>query len=184
MLLFFFSFKTDPNWGNFLYDVTTRTTSLIDFGATREYSKEFVDGYLRIVWASANRDSQTLMDQSRRMKFLTGNENDIMLRAHELSGFTVGEPFWFHGEKGTDDQPPFDFQKSNISTRMGEHTAVFLRHRLTPPPDEVYTLHRKLAGAYMLCIKIGAVVHCRDMLETIVQKHVFDDGQPHPMEIL
>jgi aarF domain-containing kinase len=115
--------QTDPNWGNFLYNVGTRQTTLIDFGATREYSQEFVDGYLRVVWASANRDEETLMAQSRRMGFLTGEENDAMLHAHKMSGFTVGEPFW------TDE--PFDFRGSQISTRMGEHTSVFLKHRLT-----------------------------------------------------
>ena len=115
--------QTDPNWGNFLYDVNTRQTTLIDFGATRSYSKEFVDGYLRIVWASANRDEETLFDQSHRMGFLTGEENDAMMHAHKMSGFTVGEPFWANEN--------FDFQGSNISTRMGEHTSVFLKHRLT-----------------------------------------------------
>ena len=161
--------QTDPNWGNFLYDVNTATTGLIDFGAAREYSKEFVDGYLRIVWASANRDEATLMEQSYKMGFLTGEENTQMLRAHKLSGFTVGEPFW--------EDKPFDFRGSNISERMGEHTSVFLKHRLTPPPEEVYTLHRKLAGAYMLCIKLGAVVRSRHMLESIVANHQFDEGR-------
>lgn len=52
----------------------------------------------------------------------------------------------------------------------------------SPPPDEVYTLHRKLAGAYMLCIKLGAHVRSRDMLEDIVRNHRFDDGLPHPMD--
>lgn len=165
--------QTDPNWGNFLYDVGSGITGLIDFGATREYSKQFVDGYLRTVWASANRDEATLMEQSYTMKFLTGEENDKMLRAHKLSGYTVGEPFW--------SDEPFDFRGSNISTRMGEHTAVFLQHRLTPPPEEVYTLHRKLAGAYMLCIKLGAVIRCRDMLEDIVKGHNFDDGMDRPL---
>lgn len=165
--------QTDPNWGNFLYDVGSRQTTLIDFGATREYPKEFVDGYLRIVWANANLDEQTLMEQSRKMGFLTGEENELMLNAHKLSGFTLGEPF------ATDE--PFDFQGSRISTRMSEHTSVFLKHRLTPPPEEVYTLHRKLAGAYMLCIKLGAMVKCRDMLEDVVRNHTFDDGLPHPM---
>jgi aarF domain-containing kinase len=166
--------QTDPNWGNFLYDIGSQTTSLIDFGATREYSKEFVDGYLRIVWASANRDEKTLMEQSHRMNFLTGNENEEMLRAHKMSGFTVGEPFF--------SDEPFDFRESKISTRMGEHTAVFLKHRLTAPPEEVYTLHRKLAGAYMLCIKLGAVINSRDMLENIVANHVFEDGMEHPIK--
>ncbi len=165
--------QTDPNWGNFLYDAGTGTTTLIDFGATREFPKDFVDGYLRIVWASANRDEETLMKQSRKMGFLTGEENELMLNAHKLSGFTVGEPFW--------NDEPFDFQGSQISTRMGEHTSVFLRHRLTPPPEEVYTLHRKLAGAYMLCIKLGAKIQSRDMLEAVVANHKFEDGMPNPI---
>jgi aarF domain-containing kinase len=166
--------QTDPNWGNFLYDTATRQTSLIDFGATREYAKEFVDGYLRIVWAAANRDEATLLSQSHRMEFLTGEENAEMKVAHLQSGFTVGEPF--------QRDAPFDFQASRISTRMSEHTAVFLQHRLTAPPAEVYTLHRKLAGAYMLCIHLGAIVTCRDLLETIVRGHTFEDGLPHPMD--
>ena len=165
--------QTDPNWGNFLYDVGTRRTTLIDFGATREYPKDFVDGYLRIVWANANRDEPGLMAMSRKMGFLTGEENEMMLEAHKLSGFTLGEPF------ATDE--PFDFQGSRISSRMSEHTSVFLKHRLTPPPEEVYTLHRKLAGAFMLCIKLGAHVRCRDLLEDIIRNHVFEDGMPHPL---
>jgi aarF domain-containing kinase len=166
--------QTDPNWGNFLYDVGTSTTSLIDFGATREYSKDFVDGYLRIVWASATRDELTLMEQSYAMGFLTGKENDAMLRAHKFSGFTVGEPFW--------KDEPFDFRASRISERMGEHTSVFLQHRLTAPPEEVYTLHRKLAGTYMLCIKLGAIIESpRTMLESVVESHEFGDGKPNPI---
>ena len=48
--------QTDPNWGNFLYDVQTRTTYLIDFGVAREYGEEFVRGYLNFFTANANRD--------------------------------------------------------------------------------------------------------------------------------
>eukprot|EP00547_Thalassionema_nitzschioides_P009793 CAMPEP_0194228314 /NCGR_PEP_ID=MMETSP0156-20130528/43309_1 /TAXON_ID=33649 /ORGANISM="Thalassionema nitzschioides, Strain L26-B" /LENGTH=627 /DNA_ID=CAMNT_0038960825 /DNA_START=68 /DNA_END=1951 /DNA_ORIENTATION=+ len=164
--------QTDPNWGNFLYDVGTRRTSLIDFGAAREYPKEFVDGYLRIVWANANRDEEVLMDLSHKMGFLTGKENDIMLVAHKQSGFTLGEPF------ATD--TPFDFKGSNISSRLSAHSAAFMQHRLTAPPEEVYTLHRKLAGAFMLCIKLGAKVRCRDLLEDIVRNHTFEDGMEPP----
>lgn len=48
--LFVFRFmQTDPNWGNFLYDASTRTINLIDFGAARDYPKKFVDDYLRMV---------------------------------------------------------------------------------------------------------------------------------------
>jgi aarF domain-containing kinase len=115
--------QTDPNWGNFLYDVRTRTTYLIDFGAAREYDKEFVRGYLNIVTANANRDETTLMEESIRMGFLTGDENDIMLEAHKLSGFCLGEPFQSY--------EPYDFKSSRITSRISEHGSVFLKHRLT-----------------------------------------------------
>jgi len=166
--------QTDPNWGNFLYDVGTGTTYLIDFGSTLEYNKSFVDGYLRIVWASANRDADTLMNQSRITGFLTGDENDIMLEAHKMSGFTMGDPFV--------SADTYDFGGSGITGRMSEHGSAFLQHRLTPPPEEVYTLHRKLVGAYNLCIKLGAKIKCRDLLEEIVKDHVFEDGQDHPLK--
>ena len=115
--------QTDPNWGNFLYDVGSGRTALIDFGATCRYDKEFVDGYLRIVWANANRDERTLMEMSHKMGFLTGEENKEMINAHKLSGFTVGEPFA--------SEEAFDFRASGISSRMGENISVFLKHRLT-----------------------------------------------------
>ena len=170
-----FGFVDSLQWGNFLYDVGTGTTHLIDFGSTREYSKAFVDGYLRIVWACANFDTKTLMDQSLEMGFLTGEENDIMLEAHKLSGFTLGEPF------ATDKE--YDFKNSGITRRLSEHGTGFLQHRLTPPPEEVYTLHRKLAGAFNLCIKLGAEIKCRDLLEEVIQDHVFEDGKPHPRDL-
>eukprot|EP00559_Dactyliosolen_fragilissimus_P000867 CAMPEP_0184868476 /NCGR_PEP_ID=MMETSP0580-20130426/30570_1 /TAXON_ID=1118495 /ORGANISM="Dactyliosolen fragilissimus" /LENGTH=171 /DNA_ID=CAMNT_0027369397 /DNA_START=6 /DNA_END=521 /DNA_ORIENTATION=- len=167
--------QTDPNWGNFLYDVGTGTTYLIDFGAVREFDKSFVDGYLRIVWAAANQDEDTLLAQSHTMGFLTGNEEDVMIRAHTLSGFTVGEPF------SMDRHDTYDFAKSSITKRISDHGAAFLQHRLTPPPEEVYTLHRKLAGAYNLCIKLGAKIHCRDLLEDVLKQHTFEDGLDHPL---
>ena len=115
--------QTDPNWGNFLYDVRTRTTYLIDFGAAREYDAEFVRGYLNIVTANADRDEDALMKESIRMGFLTGEENDIMLEAHKLSGFCLGEPFQSY--------EPYDFKSSRITSRISEHGSVFLKHRLT-----------------------------------------------------
>ena len=56
--------QTDPNWGNFIYDPTTETVSLIDFGGARDFDKDFVDGYREIVWAAANGEEEALMSKS------------------------------------------------------------------------------------------------------------------------
>tara|TARA_B110000305_G_scaffold7933_1_gene7803 strand:- start:223 stop:465 length:243 start_codon:yes stop_codon:yes gene_type:complete len=64
----------------------------------------------------------------------------------------------------------YDFKTKRITQRIAEHAAIFTKHRKVPPPQEVYTLHRKLAGAFLLCIKLEAVISCRDILEEVFEK--------------
>ena len=61
--------QSDPNFGNYLYDDSgsNRVINLIDFGASREYSKEFVSRYMKIVWAAANEDRKTVLEESTRL---------------------------------------------------------------------------------------------------------------------
>uniref|UniRef100_A0A0A8YM61 ABC1 atypical kinase-like domain-containing protein n=1 Tax=Arundo donax TaxID=35708 RepID=A0A0A8YM61_ARUDO len=166
--LFVFRFmQTDPNWSNFLYDDATRQFNLIDFGAARDFPKRFVDDYLRMVVACANRDRAGVLEMSRRLGFLTGEESEIMLDAHVQAAFIVGVPFSKPGGH--------DFRANNITHSVSNLGATMLKHRLTPPPDEVYSLHRKLSGAFLACIKIGAVVPCREMLFKVYEQHSFND---------
>ncbi|PAN30944.1 hypothetical protein PAHAL_5G385500 [Panicum hallii] len=166
--LFVFRFmQTDPNWSNFLYDDATRKFNLIDFGAARDFPKRFVDDYLRMVIACANKDRAAVLEMSRRLGFLTGEEPEVMLDAHVQAAFIVGVPFAKPGGH--------DFRANNITHSVSNLGATMLKHRLTPPPDEVYSLHRKLSGAFLACIKIGAVVPCREMLFQVYEQYNFSD---------
>ncbi|CAN0885113.1 Protein ABC transporter 1, mitochondrial [Linum grandiflorum] len=172
--LFDFRFmQTDPNWGNFLYEDTTKTINLIDFGAAREYPKRFVDNYLRMVLACANRDKDAVIEMSRRLGFLVGQESDEMLEAHVEAAFVVGMPFAKAGG--------YDFRANNVTHNLTALGSKMLKHRLTPPPDEVYSLHRKLSGAFLACIKLGAVVPCREMLVDIYDHHRFGEDADDDM---
>lgn len=166
--LFEFRFmQTDPNWGNFLYNEATKTINLIDFGAARDFPISFVDDYLRMVLACANGDNDGVIEMSKRLGFLTGMESDVMLDAHVQAGFIVGLPFSKPG--------PYDFRSTNITQSISHLGATMLKHRLTPPPDEAYSLHRKLSGAFLACIKIGAVVPCRELLLDMYKHHKFGE---------
>ncbi|KAM0832476.1 hypothetical protein ACQ4PT_064879 [Festuca glaucescens] len=166
--LFVFRFmQTDPNWSNFLYDDSRRQFNLIDFGAAREFPKKFVDDYLHMVVACANRDRAGVLEMSRRLGFLTGEEPEVMLDAHVEAAFIVGLPFSRPGGH--------DFRANNITHSVSNLGATMLKHRMTPPPDEVYSLHRKLSGAFLACIKIGAVVPCREMLLEVYEQYDFSE---------
>ena len=45
--------------------------------------------------------------------------------------------------------------------------------RLTPPPREAYSLHRKLAGAFLMNIKLEATIPCRDILEEVHDRYTY-----------
>ncbi|EEF47143.1 protein ABC transporter 1, mitochondrial [Ricinus communis] len=174
MELFVFRFmQTDPNWSNFLYDEATETVNLIDFGAARAYPKSFVDDYLRMVVACANGERDAVIEMSRRLGFLTGMESEIMLDAHIQAGFIVGLPFSKPGG--------FDFGSTNITQSVTNLGATMLRHRLTPPPEESYSLHRKLSGAFLACIKLGAVVPCRQLLLDVYENYEFGENDANEM---
>ena len=157
--------QTDPNFSNFLFDYSAMRINLIDFGASREYSKSFVDGYMQLVWAAANKDDKTIFEVSKKLGFLTGDETEEMQIAHVSAGMVVGEPFL------TDDE--FDFASSQLTNRISQYGSTFMKYRLTPPPSEVYSLHRKLAGAFLLCIKLKARITCRDILADAYSKYEF-----------
>jgi len=44
---------------------------------------------------------------------------------------------------------------------------VMIRNRLTPPPPEIYALHRKLSGAYWTNIKLRSRVNGKALFEEV-----------------
>ncbi len=78
MELFQFRFmQTDPNWANFLYDGSKDRLQLIDFGASREYTKKFMDGWYRLLTAALRGDRAAMKVESEHLGYLTGEENDV-----------------------------------------------------------------------------------------------------------
>ena len=88
--------QTDPNWSNFLWNPSTRQVrdckavrgghshlisqiELVDFGASREYSQEFMDNWLHLLQAAASQDRDACVQWSLRLGYLTGEENEVRI---------------------------------------------------------------------------------------------------------
>ena len=50
---------------------------LVDFGATRTYSKKFMDSWYTILQAATQGDRQSCIDASLKIGYLTGEENEV-----------------------------------------------------------------------------------------------------------
>ncbi|KAI6118022.1 ABC1-domain-containing protein [Pisolithus sp. B1] len=164
--------QTDPNWTNFLWNPKVKQISLIDFGATREYTKEFMDKWLHLLQAAAAEDREACAHWSLELGYLTGQENETMLDAHVNSMILLATPF-------RDSTPqPFAFgpgsQWTDITARIRANIPVMLRYRLTPPPRETYSLNRKLSGGFLLATRLHAVVDARELWNRITGGYQFD----------
>jgi len=103
-----------------------------------------------------------------KLGYLTGQETEIMLDAHVKSMTVLGLPF------KRDTLQPFAFGPgtmwAEVTAEVRNNIPVMLKHRLTPPPRETYSLNRKLSGAFLLASRLGAQVDCRNLWDNVVTK--------------
>ncbi|PBP20515.1 putative ubiquinone biosynthesis protein coq-8 [Diplocarpon rosae] len=156
--------QTDPNWTNFLFNSKKKQLELLDFGASREYPETFITKYSQLLAAASRSDRDVVKALSIALGYLTGQESKAMIDAHILSILTLAEPF-------LDSSPEvYNFKDQTITDRVKELIPLMIRERLAPPPEETYSLHRKLSGAFLLCARLGSRVRCRELFESSMKR--------------
>ena len=154
--------QTDPNFSNYLYDAPSNTLHLIDFGAARFFEKKFVERYHGIVSAGIANDRAGVLAKSKEIGLLTGLENEAMREAHYQSVRILAQPFQSAGK--------FDFAAARFSKTLLPHMKTMVKNRICPPPLEVYSLHRRLSGVFLLCGRMNARVDVKEMWDTFFAK--------------
>lgn len=135
---------------------------LIDFGSTRFYSDTFIENYRDVIIAAVNDDPDTVLSLSKQMGFLTGYESKQMEQAHVNAVMILGEMFRHQGE--------FNFGRQNTTKEIASLVPTMIAHRLCPPPEEIYSIHRKLSGVFLLCARLNITMDCRPIYNEIIKR--------------
>ncbi len=154
--------QTDPNWSNFLYDPDNMQLMLIDFGSTRFYTGDFIDNYRDIIIAAVKDNKTEVLRLSKVMGFLTGYETKQMEDAHVDAVMILGEMFRTKGK--------FDFGKQDTTKKIASLVPTMIAHRLCPPPEEIYSIHRKLSGVFLLCARLNVQFDCNPIYNEIIRR--------------
>lgn len=156
--------QTDPNFANYLYQPDSGKIVLLDFGATRKFTKKFAIDYKRLIRGVMAQDSTQTLDAADRLGYLA-IEASPEYQAFLVDIFNIAlESFQ---EEGV-----YDFENAQLSERLSKLTeqAYDLKEFWQTPPADIMYLHRKLGGMFMLATRLGAQVDVNEMVTPYVAK--------------
>ncbi|AFL73979.1 ABC1 kinase family protein [Thiocystis violascens] len=158
--LFQFSLvQTDPNFGNFLYQIDTGRVVLLDFGSTHPVPPAIVSGYRDLIRAAMADDRAAMYQSAIALGFAREDtpleQTEAMLDLMRLSSEMMRH------------QGPYDFGASDLFKRIYERGRQLHEEGAfsqLPDPSSMF-LYRKFLGAFMLCRRLRARVDLPRLLE-------------------
>jgi aarF domain-containing kinase len=138
--------QTDPNPGNFLLTQNNKM-ALLDFGAVKEYDRDFIENYRKVLIASFKQDKNKILEESVKMNFIDPRENDEVKDLYLQMMDCLAAPFR--------QEQPFDFSDKKFYEDSKNLSWTLTRKcKYSPPPKDLLFLHRKLAGVFILVKKL------------------------------
>lgn len=145
--------QTDPNFANYQYDEETQKIVLLDFGATRQYSKEMAAGYKSLMQGGFQHDKPKIRQALLDIGLIKDELSEQVKQQITDLAYMSCEPLY--------QDAPYDFATSDLSSRLQQQGMVLgleKEYAHTPSGNAIF-LHRKLGGLFLLAIKLKAKVN-------------------------
>lgn len=155
--------QTDPNFANYRYNPKTGKVVLLDFGATRSFDKELVDGYIDVMNAAKANNRDSMEKAGMRIGYFDSTtkpyHRGLVLDLMELACIPLCT------------QGTFDFGNNELAAKIRDKGFELGEDRKfwhTPPIDCLF-IHRKLGGLFLLVTRLKARVDVGDCGFTLIE---------------
>ncbi|MBV0933321.1 ABC1 kinase family protein [Marinobacterium weihaiense] len=144
--------QTDPNPANYQYNLEQDRLVLLDFGAVRHFSTDFVHHYGRAICAATDRNADELAAALETLGFFS--------QRHDAANRQVVLEIFMEATEPLRTPGPYDFGQSDLAQRIHERGMAISSdpEAWHTPPADVLFLHRKMGGLFMLAARLGARV--------------------------
>ncbi len=160
--------QTDSHIGNFLVSVSSAPHEkpdqiiLLDFGAIREFSTDFLSAYAGLVRATFAEDRLAVVEKGTELGFLKScDSEDVHREFYEFCRLVV-EPFGHEREC-------YCWKNNDLPKRLADQlNRVIQAREFRPPPREALFLDRKSTGLFCLLSKLEAKTQSRELVEKAI----------------
>lgn len=156
--------QTDANFANYLFQCDSQKIALLDFGASRRFSKRFAMDYKRLMRSVANDDAEATVLAADRLGYKASDASPEYQR-FLVDVFNIAlEPTAHAGL--------YDFKSSKLSDRLSDlsHQGYSFKEFWQTPPTDILYLHRKIGGMFMLATRLGARVNTHSIVAPYLKK--------------
>ncbi len=164
--------QTDPNLANYRYAQDSGRIQLLDFGATRHYSRNRVSDLRALLTACIDGADADLSAAAVAVGYLTPDDPAPYRRAVIDLLRLVTTPL-----RGG---PECDFGRSDLAERVRDQVmAIRVDARFTRlPPPPVLFLHRKLGGLYLMLHGLDVRLPVASLARDLLDRRIASDSVP------
>jgi predicted unusual protein kinase regulating ubiquinone biosynthesis (AarF/ABC1/UbiB family) len=164
--------QSDPHFGNYRIRVGDTAEDdrivLLDFGATRLFSREFIENYSDIVRGAMEGDHSRVEHGAHAIGLMREGFPQAVLDEFVAMCEMIVEPFSGHAVPAhlLNARGEYRWGDSDLPMRSGRVAAVnALSVHFRVPPREIVFLHRRLAGVFIMLATLRCEFNGREMLQ-------------------
>ena len=165
--------QTDPHLGNYkiqLDPLGNDRLVLLDFGACRQFSNDFIDAYRRMIKGSVQYNEPLFFNAARDLGFIVDADSPEYIKTFSTFCYETVEPFWTaddprntSGKIGADGN--YHWKQTDLPGRVVKKAMQFKNFDLRSPPQEILFLDRKTGGVFIFLSVLAADINARKIID-------------------